>query len=97
MNELIHFLVLGKAFGKHIEYVVADMLRPAELLEIQWIHIQLGQVPDRYRAYIFELDSKWRAGKRVIEPTIIYKELNCGDHFLATLDLVKENQGFAGY
>ena len=36
-------------------------------------------------------------GKRVIEPTIIYKELNCGDHFLATLDLVKENQGFAGY
>ena len=58
MNELIHFLVLGKAFGKHIEYVVADMLRPAELLEIQWLHIQLGQVPDRYRAYIFELDSK---------------------------------------
>ena len=45
MNELIHFLVLGKAFGKHIEYVVADMLRPAELLEIQWIHIQLGQYP----------------------------------------------------
>ena len=32
-----------------------------------------------------------------LEPTIIYKELNCGDHFLATLDLVKENQGFAGY
>ena len=86
-------LEAAQGFG---DDVVAHPVRPAELLEIEWVHVDDADVPHGQRSHAAQFDAKQRPREHVVVTFTLHEILDCRDGLFTLLHLVDEDDGLAG-